>query len=72
MESQGLQNLVKNIFGDETAKASFLANPRAFLSNLKLSEAEKTAALNLHSRLGLATAGSAEIEGEVRPLTYWF
>jgi len=41
MKSQGLQELVKKIFGDEAAKSAFLSNPSDFISEFNLTETEK-------------------------------
>jgi hypothetical protein len=71
MKSQALQDLVKKIFGDEKTKAEFLSNPDGVLDRYELSEPEKKAVLNLHAKVGLATADSQQLEAAIGPTWTW-
>jgi hypothetical protein len=72
MKSQALQELVKNIFGDEKTKAEFMSNPDSVLSRFSLTEQEKKAVLSTHSKVGLVTSNSPALEAALDPTTEWF
>lgn len=72
MKSQALQNLVKNIFGDEKTKLEFMSNPDSVLSRFNLTEQEKGAVLKTHAKLGLVTGNSQTLEASIEPLATWF
>ncbi|MDD4874536.1 MAG: hypothetical protein PHE15_06165 [Dehalococcoidales bacterium] len=71
MKSQALQEMIKRIFSDETTKQQFLANPNDVISQYKLTQHEKTAVMNTHARLGLATSNSGQLAASVEPLMLW-
>jgi len=71
MKSQELKNLIKNIFSDEKSKAEFISNPDNVLSRFNLTEEEKKAVLNTHSRLGLVTSDSQKLEATLDPTWEW-
>ena len=71
MKSQGLQELVKKIFGDEAAKSAFLSNPSDFISEFNLTEPEKRAVLTTHARLGLVASGSGQLEATIKGNQGW-
>ena len=70
MKSQGLQELVKNIFSDEKTKAQFVLNPDSVLTQFSLTENEKKALLKTY-KLALATPDSSYLEEAVDPNTWW-
>ena len=72
MKSQALQELVKTIFSDEKTKQQFLLDPASILSQYDLTEQEKKAVLNTHSKLGLVTSDSQQLEAALDPTTSWF
>ncbi len=61
MESKGLQELVKNIFGDAMAKAEFEKDPEIVTGRFQLTEPERKAVL--------ATATGPGVD--VDPLILW-
>lgn len=71
MKSQSLQELVKQIFGDEKTKHQFLEDPDSVLSKFTLTEQEKKAVLGIHAKLGLVTSGSMQLEETVEPTDWW-
>ena len=71
MKSQSLQELVKKIFGDEKTKSQFMANPDSVLSQYNLTEQEKKAVLNIHTKLGLVTSDSQQLEAALNPTGDW-
>jgi len=71
MESKGLQELVKKVFGDEKTKSEFMADPKRVMSRFSLTETEKKAVLATHMKLGLVTAGSVQLDEAVGPLGLW-
>jgi hypothetical protein len=71
MESKALRELVSKIFSDETTKAQFIANPEKVLSKYSINDDEKRAVLNTHSRLGLMTSGSSQLEATIQPNAWW-
>jgi hypothetical protein len=71
METKALQELVKKIFGDEKTKAEFISDPNSVMSRFSLTEEEKKAVLITHTRLGLVTAGSLQMDIVVEPLYVW-
>ena len=72
MKSQALQELVKKIFSSEETKSQFIANPDSVISQFKLTETEKTAVLATHTKLGLVTGNSSQLEAAVTSKTNWF
>jgi lipid A disaccharide synthetase len=71
MKSQALQELVKNIFGDEKTKSEFMSNPDSVLAQFNLTEQEKKAVLNTHAKVGLVTSGSQQLEAALAPSWTW-
>ena len=72
MKSQALQDLIKNIFNDEKTRLQFESDPDSVLSQFSLTEAEKKAVLNTHSKLGLVTSNSSQLEAAIAPTTEWW
>ena len=72
MKSQALQELVKKIFRDEKTKSQFLKDPESVLAKFTLTEQEKKAVLTTHSKLGLVTGNSQQLEAALSPTTDWF
>jgi hypothetical protein len=71
MKSQKLQELVKQIFSDEKTKHQFMSDPDSVLSQYDLTEQEKKAVLNTHSKLGLVTSNSLQLEAALDPTFTW-
>ncbi len=57
MKSQALQDMVKNIFGDETTRAEFMACPESVISRFTLTREEIKAVLSTHE---MAIAGNSQ------------
>ncbi len=72
MESQGLQELVKKIFGDEKTKHQFLKDPDSVLVQFSLTEQEKKAVLKTHAKLGLVATSSEQLEAVLNATNGWF
>jgi hypothetical protein len=72
MKSAALQELVKYIFSDEKTKQAFLSDPESIISKYKLSRQEKEAVLANHSKLGLVTSNSPQLEAVINPAIEWF
>ena len=72
MKSQALQDLVKNIFGNEKTKLQFMSNPDSVLSRFNLTKQEKKAVLKTHAKLGMVTGDSQTLEATIEPLASWF
>ena len=72
MKSQGLQELVKKIFGDEETKREFQKDPDIVLARYNLTEQEKKAVLKTHAKLGLVTTGSEQLEAALDASAGWF
>ena len=70
MESKGLQELVKKVFGNEKTKSEFMADPNKVMSRFSLTETERKAVLATHMKLGLVT-GSVQLDEAVGPLGLW-
>lgn len=62
MKSQALQDLVKRIFNDEKTRLQFVSDPNIVLAQFDLTEQEKKAILNTHTKLGLVTSDSQQLE----------
>lgn len=71
MKSQVLQELVKKIFSDEKTKQQFISNPESVLSQFSLTEEEKEAVLNAHTKMGLVTSDSGQLEAVIGPTGFW-
>jgi hypothetical protein len=71
MKSQALQNLVKSIFSDEQTRQQFISNPDSILSRFSLTESEKKAVMSMHTKIGLASSDSGQLEAVLRPLAWW-
>jgi hypothetical protein len=71
MKSPELQNLIKSIFSNEKSKAEFMSNPDSVLSRFDLTEEEKRAVLETHSKLGLVTSDSTQLEAALDPTFTW-
>ncbi|GAI18306.1 unnamed protein product [marine sediment metagenome] len=72
MKSQGLQELVKKIFGDEETKREFQKDPDIVLARYNLTEQEKKAVLKTHAKLGLVTSDSPQLEATLRANDGWW
>ena len=72
MKSQSLQELVKKIFSSEETKSQFIANPDSVISRFNLTETEKKAVLATHTKLGLVTGGSQQLEATLTAKDAWF
>jgi hypothetical protein len=70
MESQALQELVRQIFSDEGTRNKFKINPNSVLTKFSLTEGEKKAVLTTHAKLGLLTSGSAQLQA-TDPNDWW-
>ena len=70
MKSQALQELVKKIFSDEKTRQQFESNPDSVLAQFTLTEQEKKAVLNTHTKLGLVTSDSPATRSS--PRSYWY
>jgi thiamine biosynthesis lipoprotein ApbE len=71
MKSPELQNLIKSIFSNEKSKAEFMSNPDSVLSKFNLTEQEKKAVIKTHTRLGLVTSNSSQLEEALDPTWQW-
>lgn len=72
MNTQGLQEIVKKIYSDEKTKRQFISNPETVLSQFSLSEQEKRAVLSVHSKMGLVTSDTPQMEAAIKPNITWF
>lgn len=72
MKSQGLKELVSNIYRDETTKESFISNPHSFISRYKLTTREKKAVLSAHANFGLTASNSTQLEAALIERDIWF
>ena len=72
MKSQALHELISKIFTDEKIKKQFESDPDSVLAQFSLSEQEKTAILNVHSRLGLVNSNSQQLEAAIEAEYTWF
>ena len=72
MKSQAVKQLVKKIFSDEKIKQQFLSNPEMFLSQYSLSEQEIKAVLSVHSKVGIVTSDTPQMEAAIKPNITWF
>jgi len=71
VKSQSLQEMVKSIFGDQSTKEQFLANPDSVMSRYNLTEHERTSVLNTSSRYGLATSDSPALAVGIEAALFW-
>jgi hypothetical protein len=71
MESQALQELVRQIFSDEGTRTQFKINPDNVLTRFSLTEVEKKAVLTTHAKLGLLTSGSVQLQATTDPNDWW-
>ena len=72
MKSQSLQHLIHKIFSDEKTKQQFISDPEGVISQYALTEQEKKAVLITHSKLGLITSDSTQLEAALDPTFTWF
>ena len=72
MKSQALQDLVKKIFGDEKTRLEFESNPDEVLTRFNLTEQEKKAVLNTHTKVGLVSSNSPALEATLDATSDWF
>ena len=72
MKSQALQELVKKIFTDEKTKLQFTSDPDSVTSRFALTEQEKKAVMTTHTKLGLITSDSQQLEAAIEPTSTWF
>ena len=71
MKSSQLQEMVRKIFSDEEIKSQFITSPESVLSRYSLTDDEKKAVRITHTRLGLASSGSVQLEAAVKSLLWW-
>lgn len=71
MKSQAVQELVKKIFSDERTRIEFESNPDSVLAQFALTEQEKKAVLSMHSKVGLVTSNSPQLEAALDPTIIW-
>jgi hypothetical protein len=72
MKSRTLQELINQIFSNAKTKQQFLNNPESVISQFSLTEQEKRAVLDVHSRIGLVTTDSPQLEAVIDPnITWW-
>jgi hypothetical protein len=71
MQSKSVQELVKKIFTDEKTKAQFVSDPQSVMGNFSLTEQERRAILTTHTKLGLVTSNSEQLEMTVIPNANW-
>ena len=72
MKSQALQELIQKIFSDEQTRHRFLSNPDSILSRTDLTEQEKKAVLRTHTKLGLITSDSGQLEATLESTADWW
>ena len=70
MESKGIQELVKYIYKNETTKAEFENNPEGVISRFELTELEKKAVIETHTKLGLVTGDSHVLIEMIKSATW--
>jgi N-acetylglutamate synthase-like GNAT family acetyltransferase len=71
MKSNTLQDLIKKVSNDEKIKKQFMSNPESVISQYSLNEQEKKAVLNAHTKIGLATSDSGQLEAVIDPYVIW-
>jgi hypothetical protein len=71
MKSQGLQEMINKIFGDDQTRLQFISDPQSVISQFELTQQEKRAVLDLQSYPGLTGLDSAQLEMAVRPNIGW-
>jgi hypothetical protein len=71
MKSQGLQELIKKIFGDDQTRLQFISDPESVIAQFELTQQEKRAVLDLQANPGLMGTDSAQIEIAIRPNIGW-
>ena len=71
MKSRNLQELVKKIFHDEKTRSQFESDPDSVLAHFNLTEQEKKAVLKTHTKLGLVTSNSQQLEAALDTTTDW-
>jgi hypothetical protein len=71
MDRQGLQEMVRSIFSDESIRCKFAKDPQSVISHYNLTAAEKKAALSPRLKTALVSANSAEL-AEINVLDSWF
>jgi hypothetical protein len=71
MKSPQLQEMVRKIFSNEEIKSQFITSPESVLSRYSLTDDEKKAVRITHTRLGLASSGSVQLEAAVKSLLWW-
>ena len=72
MKSQALQELIKSIFSSDETKKQFESDPNSVLSRFSLTEQEKKAVLNVHSKLGIIGSNSPQLEAAIKAEYDWF
>lgn len=72
MKSAALQEMVRKIFSSEETRSQFIANPDSIISQFKLTETEKNAAMATHAKLGLVSGNSSRLNAVVGPMGYWW
>lgn len=72
MKSKVLQEFVNKIFTDENTRQQFESNPDSVLSKFNLTEQEKRAVMKIHTRLGIVTSNSPQLEAAIDPTSTWF
>jgi hypothetical protein len=71
MKSQGLQELVRDIFSNEEIKSQFIANPENVLSKFSLTENEKKTVLKTLATVGMLNSNSAQLDASIDPDSFW-
>ena len=72
MKSQALQELFKSIFSSDETKKEFESDPNSVLSRFSLTEQEKKAVLNAHTKFGLISMNSPQLEAAIKADINWF
>lgn len=72
MKPEGLSEFVKKVLADEKTRQQFESDPQSVLSNFSLTEEETRAVMSRQHKLGVAGAGSQELDGPIVPAGYWF
>jgi hypothetical protein len=71
MKTNALQELVNKVFSDQRTRIEFENDPEKVIARFRLSEPERRAVLATQLKLGLATAGGAELQETDDPTIFW-
>ncbi|MFC1946417.1 hypothetical protein ACFLXY_00705 [Chloroflexota bacterium] len=72
MKSQALQELIKSIFSSDETKKQFESDPNSVLSQFSLTKHEKKAVLSVHTKFGLISMNSPQLEAAIKAEYDWF